>query len=252
MKRLYTLLVGAACAGAMYAQPCTPDPLYADSVFGVWPDTTTNFMSGTVGVVYAQQMDIIVPENAGEIDPNFSFVTIDSIALTGIDGLPAGLEVTCASQTAASCTYLAGVLGCGVIQGVPTNPGMYELTLNVMAHGNFLGNVMSIPYSFTGYRIEVDGEISVGELDGPILGASRNVPNPFTARTSIEFSLAAAGTVQVRVFNLLGEELWTRTVDGRPGLNKVAFEGGDLGDGVYLYKVETGQNTSTGRMVLRR
>ncbi|MDX9751216.1 MAG: T9SS type A sorting domain-containing protein [Flavobacteriales bacterium] len=251
MKKTLTLVLSIALAGAAHAQ-CTPDPLYTDSLFGVWPDTTTNFAGGTVGVLYAQSLDLKVPTDAGVVDPAYSFATIDSIALTDIDGLPPGLSVACASQTSAPCTFLAGQLGCGVISGVPTTAGTYELTINIMAHGNAFGTGLSLPYSFSGYRIVVAGEVGVSELGAAQHGEARNVPNPFSSRTTIEFALAEAGAAQVRVFTLVGEEVWSRPVDGRPGLNKVVFESGDLGDGVYLYKVEAAQGTFTGRMVLRR
>lgn len=234
----------------MYAQPCTPNPLYQDSLFGVWPDTVTNFAGGTVGVFYSQGMDLKVPANAGVIDPEYSAIVIDSISLTGITGLPPGLSVQCASQTPQPCTFLTSQLGCGVISGVPTSAGTYELTLNVIVYG--LSGFVTLPYSFSGYRIVVEGEVGVLELGAASHGEARNVPNPFSTRTNIEFTMETAGTANVRIFTLLGEEVWSRPVEGKAGLNKVAFESGDLGDGVYLYKVESMHGTFTGRMVLRR
>jgi len=60
------------------------------------------------------------------------------------------------------------------------------------------------------------------------------------------------GAVKVRVFNLVGEELWMQTVQGKAGLNRVPFESGSMEEGVYLYKVESGKENFTGRMVLYR
>ncbi|MCW5898650.1 MAG: T9SS type A sorting domain-containing protein [Flavobacteriales bacterium] len=235
------------------AQPCTPNPLYADSLFGVWPDTTTNFTWGTMGQPYFQDLNLIVPQNAGVINPAFEGQMIDSVAFTGISGLPNGLAVLCNSQTGAPCSYITGQLGCGVIQGTPTEHGDFPLVLNVLAYTNLFGNVIPIPYSFTGYKIFISQSVSVQEVAMvPGLGHVRNVPNPFSVRTQIEFQMARAGEVRVRVFNLLGEELWKQTLHGKAGINRIPFENRDLQEGVYLYKVESGKEAFTGRMVLQR
>lgn len=251
MKKLFTLFAALGLAGTMYAQPCTPNPMYQYTLFGVWPDTTTNFANGTVGVFYTQTMDIKVPVSAGVVDPLFSAAFIDSIALLAIEGLPDGLSVACNSQTSAPCTFLPEQLGCGLISGVPTTPGTYDLTIGVLAHGQAFGLPLSLPYSFPGYRIVIENSVGVTEIT-EVRHEVRNVPNPFSTRTTIEFDLPESSAARVRVFTLVGEEVWDRAVDGRAGLNKVVFEAGDLSDGVYLYKVETMHGTRTGRMVLRR
>jgi hypothetical protein len=242
-----------AGAVAVLAQPCTPDPLYADSLFGVWPDTTENFAPAFLGQDYQQVLNLKVPQDAGAIDPDFAGVVLDSVAFNGVDGLPPGLSIACASQTAASCSYITGQLGCGVIQGTPSQVGTYELTLNVTAYSTLGFFVLPIPYSFSGYRIVVSEDVTtIGDIATTGLGQVRNIPNPFHSRTSIEFQLAKAGTVKVRVFNLVGEELWVTQVQGKAGLNRVPFESGSLQEGVYLYKVESGKENFTGRMALYR
>lgn len=252
MKRTLLPVVFLIAAGPLAAQVCTPDPLYADSLYGIWPDTTTNFASGAVGVPYFQQLDLIVPQDAGVVNPLFQGIMLDSVQFLGVDGLPPGLAVACASQTPASCSYLTGQLGCGAIQGTPSTAGTYELTLNVRAFASLFGNPVPIDQSFTGYRIIITEGQSVAEVAVPQLSGVRNVPNPFGNRTWVEFQLARAGEARVRVFNLLGEELWSSRVQARAGINKVAFEAATLPEGVYLYKVETGRDTFTGRMLLNR
>lgn len=252
MKKLLLPALFACIVGQSAAQVCTPNPLYQDSLFGVWPDTTTNFAPGVIGTPYSQTLDLIVPQNAGVVDPLFEGVLLDSVAFNGITGLPPGLSVACASQTSNTCTYLTGQLGCGVIQGTPTQTGTFELTLNVTAYASFFGNVVPIDQEFTGYRIIITDAQSVAELNLPALSQVRNIPNPFSTRTQIEFQLARAGEAQVKVFNLLGEELWSNTVQGKVGVNKLTFEASNMPEGVYLYRVSSGRDTFTGRMVLNR
>lgn len=251
MKRILLSFFLVGSFSSAMAQ-CTPDPLYADSLFGVWPDTTTNFVGGVVGEAYIQVLNLIVPQDGGDVDPAFEGQMLDSVAVNGVTGLPPGLTWACNSQTPASCSYLTGQLGCGIVEGVPTAAGTFPLTLNVTAYTTFLGFPVPVPYTFNGYRINVSEVTGITEGSLPALGSVRTVPNPFASRTMIEFQLSKASTVKVRVFNLLGEELWSQTLQGKAGTNKLPFEGGDLQDGVYLFKVESGKETFTGRMVLHR
>ncbi len=253
MKQLLLSVLFAGASSIALAQPCTPDPLYVDSVFGVWPDTTENFAGGMIGIPYEQILNLIVPSDAGLVDPQFAGLVIDSVGFVGITGLPNGLSVACNSQTPASCTYITGQLGCGVITGTPTETGTFPLVLNVLAHSSIFGNVLSVPYTFGGYRIIISDNTT--SIEGPVagaLGSVRNVPNPFAVRTSFEFELSRSGAVELRVFNLLGEEMWSRTVQGKAGMNKVPFDGQSLAEGVYIYKLASGKEAQTGRMVIHR
>jgi hypothetical protein len=143
-------------------------------------------------------------------------------------------------------------LGCGLIEGIPTASGNFDMTIDVLVWFTFFGP-QSLPQGFAGYAIEItESTVGIPTTITPTLSNVRNVPNPFASRTNIEFGLSAASAVHVRVYNMVGEEVWTQHVDGRSGQNKVPFEGGDLPAGVYLYKVESSAGTFTGRMALQR
>lgn len=254
MKNPLLVLATALFAGSVSAQ-CTPDPLYADSVYGVWPDTTTNFMPGVMGQFYSDTLNIIVPSSAALIDPTYpEVVVVDSIQLVSVTGLPPGIGIYCNSQTSASCTYLSNTLGCGLLEGTPTQQGTFPLTLDVLAWTTvpFLGT-QSVPVSFGGYEIVI-ADVGTGLVAHTASGISgvRNVPNPFASRTIIEFSSSKAGSARIRVFNLVGEEMWDEVVQTKAGVNRVPFEGAQLPAGVYLYKIESGVSTYTGRMALQR
>ncbi len=255
MKKAILFFFTALGLGSAQAQ-CTPDPLYTDSVFGVWPDTTENFKAAFLDVFYSDTLNLIAPVDAELIDPDLPPVDIDSVQLLSLDGLPPGLSVTCNSHTSASCTYLPEQLGCGLIEGTPTATGTFPLLLTVAGWSTINVGIpfpVSQEITFTGYEIVVN-EVNTGIAVNfqPGLANVHNVPNPFASRTTIEFQVGRAGDARVRVFNMVGEELWVQQVQAKVGANKVVFEGGELPAGVYLYKVESGSETYTGRMALQR
>ncbi len=230
---------------------CTSNQLYADSVYGVWPDTTENFMSGVANVFYSDTLNILVPTDAGLIDPAFAGFTIDSVAFDSVSNLPPGLGVICNSQTAAPCTYLANQVGCGLIEGTPTTTGTYDMILNVTAYTTLGFFVLPVPQSFGGYSITINTN-NVGLVENGVeaLGNVRTVPNPATSSLRIEFTLGRSNTGRVGLFNLVGEEVASQRFTGRQGLNTVPMNVEHLENGIYLYKVQAAGKTFTGRVVV--
>lgn len=252
MKKV--LLVAAMAASSLTAiAQCSPNQTYADSVFGAWPDTVTNFSPGTVGVFYSDTLNLLVPTNAGLINPTFEGFMIDSVALVGVTGLPPGIAVHCTSHTGAACTYLTGQVGCGLIEGTPTVAGTFPLVIQVNAYVTLFTIPQAIPYEFPGYSITIsDNTTGVADLSPAKLIGVKNVPNPFAERTVIEFGLSRAAPVKMKVYNLVGAEMWQRSVQGKAGMNRVPFEAANLENGIYIYHVESAGSKFTGRMVVNR
>lgn len=69
---------------------------------------------------------------------------------------------------------------------------------------------------------------------------SQNYPNPFNPSTTIRFSLPKNEFVQLKVFNLLGQEIAT-LVDSElnSGEYSVVFHAKDLASGIYFYQIKT-------------
>lgn len=243
------LVPGLLIAGLNSFGQCVPNQLYADSVYGVWPDTTENFAPGVLNVFYSDTLNILVPMDAGLVNPDFSGINIDSVALTGVDNLPPGLAVICNSQTGAACTFLTDQLGCGLIEGTPTAAGVYDMTINVLAYA--LGGFAQVEQSFVGYRIVI-AEDNAGLHTIAVNKPSdvRAIPNPVIGSTTFTFNLARATKARIQVFNLVGEKLWDRTVAGKQGVNAQTFDAAELESGVYLYTVEAGGHTFTSRLVV--
>ena len=75
-------------------------------------------------------------------------------------------------------------------------------------------------------------------------------PNPFNPSTTAVADVRLAGEYEVRIYNVLGQLVYSRTVDVRlPGRVEVALEFGAYASGMYLIALEhkTSQKTATAR-----
>lgn len=74
----------------------------------------------------------------------------------------------------------------------------------------------------------------------------QNYPNPFNPSTTIKFSIPENGNVNLKVFNMLGNEV-SVLADGmyNQGNYKAVFNGSELSSGLYFYELNfTGFNGS--------
>ena len=80
---------------------------------------------------------------------------------------------------------------------------------------------------------------------------AQNYPNPFNPSTKIKFSIPEAGIVTLKVFNLLGEEVATLLNSEKTAGNyEATFDASNLSSGIYFYKLEAQNFTSTKKMLL--
>ncbi len=102
--------------------------------------------------------------------------------------------------------------------------------------------------------------VPVEGLDAPLpisFKVAQNYPNPFNPTTIIEFSFGPrAKNVRLDIFNIIGQKVTTLINDFLPpGQHQVEWNStGDNGQkvasGVYLYKLQVGQESQTKKMLL--
>ena len=112
-----------------------------------------------------------------------------------------------------------------------------------------LGPNGSISFEGGSLRVPVSVESRESNLPESFFVA-QNYPNPFNPSTRIHFGLPTTSHVTVKIFNLLGQEVVT-LFDGRKdaGVHDLFFEAAHLSAGVYLYRIQAGENVSVKRMV---
>jgi photosystem II stability/assembly factor-like uncharacterized protein len=108
------------------------------------------------------------------------------------------------------------------------------------------------------YRYYDSGTTTAPTPDLDITSLGAPVPNPFVGETSLPFQLAADGWVRLEVFDLTGRAvdlLINRSMAA--GRHEATWDGRDssgrlLPAGAYLYRMETGGTSRTGRAILFR
>ncbi len=135
-----------------------------------------------------------------------------------------------------------------------TNQFVHVLAMNLKGGGGahlfavtfFAGDVWRRPLSET-----------VTTVGGPMtdfparFSLDQNYPNPFNPTTTITYRMNQPGWVSLRLFNVIGKEIVT-LVDGTQaaGHHEAKFDATNFPSGVYFYKIQSGGQTETRRMVL--
>ena len=79
----------------------------------------------------------------------------------------------------------------------------------------------------------------------------QNYPNPFNPSTEIRWMLDAGRQTRLAVYDVLGREVAVLADGVMPaGEHRVTFDARGLSSGIYLYRLETGGQTLTRRMIL--
>ncbi|MCH8487010.1 MAG: T9SS type A sorting domain-containing protein [Candidatus Cyclonatronum sp.] len=102
---------------------------------------------------------------------------------------------------------------------------------------------LTVNYSFTGLQPETHHPQSIS--------LHQNYPNPFNPVTRVQYALPEAADVRLEVFNLTGQRVAT-LVSGHQsaGSHTVSFSGQGLSSGIYLYRLQAGNQSIIRKMTL--
>jgi hypothetical protein len=96
--------------------------------------------------------------------------------------------------------------------------------------------------------VDVEG---INDLNPVKYSLQQNYPNPFNPSTKISFSIIEAGIVNLKIYNLMGEEILTLLNDYKDiGTYTIDFNASGLSSGIYFYKIISGNYTEIKKMVL--
>lgn len=99
---------------------------------------------------------------------------------------------------------------------------------------------------YTGTTDITDDELIITDYN-----LSQNYPNPFNPATKISWQSPASGHTSLKVYDVLGKEVATLVDEFKPaGRYEVEFDATKLSSGVYLYRLQAGEQSFTKKMTL--
>jgi len=244
MKQILLSLILLFTTAYAWSQ-CDPIFDFGDEVWGVAPDTITNLNDGEINSFYSQQIDVLVPENGDPFNAPFD-VEVDSASIITVMGLPEGLSFDCNSPLTTPCTYLGGDQGCGIISGIPTEAGVFDLTISVMAYSQ----IINLPIFVDGYSIVISDPLSDGVENAAVdFGL---YPNPAQTSFELNFDYKSSEEVKITIFDIVGKEALTLTRRAQSGNNSFTVPVESLREGTYIVRLEGMNLSATKRLVVNK
>lgn len=204
--------------------------------------------------------------------PNRAFIVqYTNVAYFGGTGNVTFQVVLCESNNSISYIYgpavpnasASGSVGLNDATG-GTNHFMSVTPASTCGQTNFSQTVCNntVPYTASNFPVGRRYRFGTGDC-GPVgiisgngnipheYSLSQNYPNPFNPSTKISYALPKAGNVKLVVFDLLGREVAVLVNESKKAGNyDINFDASHLSSGVYFYKLQSGDFTSTKKMAL--
>ena len=136
--------------------------------------------------------------------------------------------------------------------GTSTSPKEYSYVDRNLSPGRYAYRIRQVDndgsFAYTG-AVEVELGLAPREFT-----LSQNYPNPFNPTTTIEFTLPQDGRVVLKIYDLLGREVATLFEgEAKAGYyQKVTFDAGKVGSGVYIARLEYDGNQLLRKMLLMK
>ncbi len=273
MKKLYFLLILSAFTQISKAQvpTCSLNPTFiAGPKDGVYPDSLTNFISGTVGQPYIQNITVKVPlDTIQSLKFCFNRVVLSTPTNVANYNLPPGLFFGSSTAAVANGTISGAISlkfpgnanNCASIYGTPTTAGTYTLRLQTDTYATFtVGTCASSPNINGGtklnttilgyYIITISPLAGVNEVINSKSLELTNVPNPFTGKTIIKFNVKDQSSMDIKIRDVLGKTVFTDNIKTKFGENAYEFDGSKLNTGIYFYTISYKNYSETKRMII--
>ena len=251
MKKILLILTLAFAFIGANAQ-CTPDPQF--TIVGIYPDSTTfNATSAIVGQAYNEVITIIAPlDTSAELFGQTIPLTVQTIELTNVTGLPSSFSYNCANS---NCIFIGGNTSCAVLSSanpLASEVGLHQIFMytTTTADAGLFGIQLQddiIDY----YYINVTNATSVVNQFNDFTFELKDVfPNPVNSNSKIQFISGNSTNVIFTVFNYLGEKIEERNIVANRGINDIFINTNNYPNGMYLYSINNGETIISKRMVI--
>jgi hypothetical protein len=253
MKKIYLLLFLLPLFNlkAQTVPTCSLDPAFiASGKEGIWPDSATNFMSGTVGQAYLQNVTIVIPYDTVTSFGTFHYSHVDLQSSTNNYGLPPGLSLT---GTPSTFKFPGNSASCMDIYGTPTTAGTYSLTFVLKVYSTELGNSVALTtYTVGYYKIDITAASGISISKNYDFNVIQNSPNPVINNTTIKFTAPIDGKAKMSMFNIAGQKIIEKEFGAQRGDNSYEFDATSLESGIYIYALELNGQKQIRRIVVAK
>ncbi|MBS1492022.1 MAG: T9SS type A sorting domain-containing protein [Bacteroidetes bacterium] len=150
-------------------------------------------------------------------------------------------------STSSLWTKIANISG----NGTSNRPQSYSFQDNNLSSGKYSYRLKQIDYNGNFKYYDLSNEVSLGVPSKFEL--SQNFPNPFNPATTINYQLANADFVSLKVYDIMGREIANLVNQSQPaGFYSVKFDASSLTSGIYFYEIRTSNFSEVKKMMLNK
>ncbi|MFZ1323065.1 MAG: T9SS type A sorting domain-containing protein [Ignavibacteria bacterium] len=133
--------------------------------------------------------------------------------------------------------------------GNSNSVNQYSFTEKNMNAGRYAYRLKQMDYNGSFEYYNLSGEVVIASPNNYSL--HQNYPNPFNPSTKIDFEIPESGTVSLKIYDILGNEMMTLINENKQaGFYSIEFKGSEFSSGVYYYKLESKGFTASRKMLL--
>ncbi len=245
--RLLLVFVASFFISLNASAQCVPDSSVTHNSSGIYPDSATGLPHAFVGTPYSTVIYVYVPTDTVYFNLP---VTIVSIDVTGVTGLPPGFSYECTPST---CVFPGGTNACLTLQGPASTMGMignYPLVVEMDVNGMLSGFPQTIQETNDNYTIVIESSTGLWTVSNGTFAVKQNSPNPVERFTRIPVNSRLSGTISIKFTDILGNVVLQEEREVQKGINNLLFDAANFEAGIYLYTVSDGKSFVTRRLIV--
>jgi hypothetical protein len=149
-----------------------------------------------------------------------------------------------------------------IAEVVPVTTEDESFTIHIVMQGDSIPgstvNTGGMPVGVTAQYYHFSADVSIGDAgnDASLVTSytlEQNYPNPFNPATVIKYGVPEASLVQLKIYDVLGNELATLVNEEKhAGTHQVEFDASEFSSGVYFYTMKTNGFAQTKKMVVAK
>lgn len=245
MAKLYIItIVFSFFTVLTVAAQCVPD---SNMTGDYSPPINVGLPDAYVGQNYESAIYLRVPSDT--VFNNLFTLTVDSLVLEDVVGLPSGLSFSC---NTADCKILGGDFGCINLVGFPsdsTEVGDHPLVANFLFYLSGAVNT-SVAYDISDYTLTLNAFTGVRPTAAKSL-RFEVAPNPASTNSSLNFELPTNDDYTLRLHSLLGAELANVSLQANGGMNSIRLQSYIRQPGIYFASLHQGEYSKTIRFIVQ-